>query len=135
MAWRYDSGGFLNYYINVMLKVIHIYVHYLFLQEDPVDIELSKMDGMIAQKKTSHCNHASGSGQACIYCTPKDPFDSEYLKENGIKFMSFHAYLRKLSRDMSKGKFAQIDDINLRIKPGCAKKCNWPKSICSGINY
>merc|ERR1739848_489482 len=101
------------------------------IEEDPVDIELSKMDGMIAQKKTSRCNHACGSGQACIYCTPKDPFDSEYLKENGIKFMSFHAYLRKLSRDMSKGKFAQIDDINLRIKPGCAKKCNWPKSICS----
>ena len=98
-----------------------------------MDIELSKMDGMIAQTRTSNCNHSSN--QACIYCTPKDPFDPEYLRENGIKFMSFHAYLKSLNRDMSKGKFAQIEDINMRIKPGCGNHPPWPQSICSGIYY
>ena len=83
---------------------------------------------MIAQPKCSRCNH-TGQNSRCIYCAPKEPYDTEYLKENGIKFMSFHAYLRKLTRE--KTKFASIDDINMKIKPGCAKGCKWPKSICS----
>lgn len=91
-------------------------------------MELSKLDGMIVQKKTSRCTHCSSNG-ACIYCAPLEPYDPTYLKENGIKFMSFHAYLRKLTRE--KTKFAAIDDINMKIKPGCSKGCVWPKSICS----
>ena len=31
MAWRYDSGGFLNYYKNVIFKVIHTYICSLFI--------------------------------------------------------------------------------------------------------
>ena len=97
-------------------------------QEDPVDVELSKLDGMIKQKKTPRCTHNCANG-ACISCAPLEPYAPTYLKENGIKFMSFHAYLRKLTRE--KTKFASIDDINMKIKPGCAKGCKWPKSICS----
>ena len=92
-----------------------------------MDVELSKLDGMIPQKKTSRCNCAANG--ACVYCAPVEPYDPEYLRENDIKFMSFHSYLRKLSRE--KTKFAQIEDINLKIKPGCSRKCTWPESICS----
>jgi len=102
------------------------------VEEDPVDVELSKLDGMVPQKKTSRCSKecvTAGSNQACIYCAPREPYDPEYLRENGIKFMSFHSYLRKLKRE--KTKFASIEDINLKIKPGCAKGCTWPESICS----
>jgi len=98
------------------------------VEEDPVDIELAKLDGMIPQKKTSRCN-CSTSKQGCVYCAPREPYDPEYLRENGIKFMSFHSYLRKLKRE--KTKFASIEDINLKIKPGCPKGCTWPESICS----
>ena len=82
-------------------------------------MELSKQDGMIAQKKTSRCNGCT-SNQACIYCAPREPYDPEYLRENGIKFMSFHSYLRKLARE--KTKYASIEDINLSIKPGCSRR-------------
>ena len=92
-----------------------------------MDVELSRLDGMIPQKRTSRCNHTSN--QACIYCAPREPYDPEYLQENGIKFMSFHSYLRKLKRE--KTKFASIDDINLKIKTGCTSHPPWPESICS----
>ena len=94
--------------------------------EDPIDVELSKMDGMIPQKKTKRCNHTST--QACIYCAPVEPYDPTYLRENGIKFMSFHAYTKKLTRE---SKFAVLEDINLKIKPGCTTHPPWPESICS----
>ncbi len=94
--------------------------------EDPVDVELSKLDGMIPQKKTSRCNHTSN--QACIYCAPREPYDPEYLRDNGIKFIAFHSYLKKLTRET---KFAVLEDINLKIKPGCTTHPPWPESICS----
>jgi len=99
------------------------------LIEDPVDVQLSKLDGRIKQPKTANCQ-CKGSRSGCIYCTPKDPFDPEYLKKEGIKFLSFHSYLRKLQSD--KGKYAVIEDINLKIKSGCTS-CwpGWPESICS----
>lgn len=78
----------------------------------------------------------------------KEPYDAKYLEEQvgyyitswinlvlnqtlkqGIKFMSFHAYLRKLSDE--KGKYGTLEDINLKIKPGCTTHEPWPKSMCS----
>ena len=53
------------------------------VEEDKVDVDLSKMDGKIKQGRTSCCNHKSDA--ACIYCTSKDPYDPEYLKKEGIK--------------------------------------------------
>ena len=52
------------------------------IQEDKVDIELSKMDGKIKQERTSSCTSNCING-ACIYCTSKDPYDPEYLKKEG----------------------------------------------------
>ena len=101
--------------------------NFRYFKENVVDVELSKMDGMIPQKKTPRCNHTAN--QACIYCAPREPYDPEYLRDNGIKFMSFHSYLRKLTRE--KTKFATIEDINLKIKPGCTNHPPWPESICS----
>ena len=99
------------------------------MKEDKVDIELSKMDGKIKQERTSSCNHSHG---ACIYCTSKDPYDPEYLKKEGIKFMSFHAYLRKLDHEKgSLAKGATLDEMNLTIKPGCTTHAPWPEGICS----
>lgn len=95
--------------------------------EDKVDQELSKQSGKISQPKSPNCRHTANA--ACIHCMPKEPYDSKYLEDQGIKFMSFHAYLRKLFDD--KGKFAILEDINLKIKPGCTNHNPWPESLCS----
>ena len=94
-----------------------------------MDIELSKMDGKIKQGRTPNCNH-KGEG-ACIYCTSKDPYDPEYLGKEGIKFMSFHSYLRKLDHEKGSLAKATLDEINLTIKPGCTTHAPWPEGICS----
>lgn len=96
------------------------------LTEDPVDVQLSKMDGLIKQPRTSQCRHKGNS--ACIYCTPKDPYDPEHLKKLGVKFLSFHSYLKKMTQG---SKFAALDDISLSIREGCTTHPPWPASICS----
>ena len=97
---------------------------------DEVDLVLSKKDGRIQQELTPQCQHKAGT-QKCLYCAPKEPYDEEYLKSKGVKHMSFHAYLKKLSRGIDKGKFANLEDISCKIKKGCTTHKPWPASICS----
>ena len=99
------------------------------VEEDKVDVDLYKVDGKIKQGRTSSCNHKSDA--ACIYCTSKDPYDPEYLQKEGIKFMSFHSYLRKLDHEKGKLAKATLDEINLTIKSGCTTHAPWPEGICS----
>ena len=69
--------------------------------EDQLDVELGKQTGQIAKSKDRvNCQHQGNS--QCVHCIPYDPFDPEYLKEQGIKFMSFHSYLRMKSGGLSK---------------------------------
>ena len=89
-----------------------------------MDIELSKMDGKIKQGRTPNCNH-KGEG-ACIYCTSKDPYDPEYLGKEGIKFMSFHSYLRKL--DHEKGSLAKACLLYTSPSPRDATLSRMPSS-------
>ena len=71
--------------------------------EDPLDIELGKQTGQIKKNKgVGNCRCAIGGQSQCVHCIPYDPFDPEYLKEQGIKFMSFHSYLRMKSGGLSK---------------------------------
>jgi len=93
------------------------------LQEDAVDVQLSKMDGLIYPDKSK----SSKRGMS-LDDLPIDPFDAEHLKKIGVKFLSFHSYLKKMTQG---SKFAALDDISLRIKEGCSKGCVWPQAICS----
>lgn len=71
------------------------------MKEDDVDIRLWKENGRIERSKDSKfCRH--GANAKCVYCTPIEPYDDEYLKEHKIKHMSFQAYLRKLTGGMDK---------------------------------
>ncbi len=45
--------------------------------------------------------------------------------------MSFHSYLRKLSRGVDEGKYAALEDISCKIRKGCTTHKPWPASICS----
>merc|ERR550519_357673 len=99
--------------------------------EDPIDKELSKIDGKIPRKRDAiHCQHNQNS--QCVHCTPFEPFDEEYLKDQKIKHMSFHSFLRMTYKDMSKGKFTPLKNMScgIQVDRGCEHK-PWPKGICS----
>jgi nuclear protein localization protein 4 homolog len=98
--------------------------------EDPVDVELFKLDGRIERKKDPNlCRHTNNS--RCVHCSSLEPYDENYLKEQKIKHLSFHSYLRKATSGMSAGKFVAFEDINCKIKPGCHDHLPYPKGICS----
>jgi len=101
--------------------------------EDPLDVELSKLDGKISRGKNPvNCKCGGKSNSQCVHCIPYDPFDEEYLKEQKIKFMSFHSYIRKLSGGVSKGKFAPLRNINCKVIH--SSRCEhppYPQGICS----
>jgi len=99
--------------------------------EDDIDMELSKQNGQIPRTRDKvNCQH-SGNSQ-CVHCIPYDPFDPEYLKEQGIKFMSFHSYLRQQQGGLSKGKFAPLRNIQCKVvhSARCEHK-PYPQGICS----
>lgn len=97
---------------------------------DEVDEFLCKLEGKIQRKRDEKlCRH--GANGCCVHCTPLEPFDEAYLKDQNIKHLSFHAYLRKLTTGVDRGKFIQLDDISCRIKTGCKDHPPWPRGICS----
>lgn len=98
--------------------------------EDQVDVALSKLDGRIERKRDPKlCRHSSNG--CCVHCTPIEPWDEAYLKEQKIKHLSFHSYIRKMMSGADRGKFLALEDLNCRIKKGCREHPPWPKGICS----
>jgi len=97
---------------------------------DDVDKTLQGCPGTIERKRDPKtCLH--GDNSSCIHCLSIEPYDSAYLKEHNIKHMSFHAYMRKLSSGLDKGKFANLENVSCRIKPGCTAHPPWPRGVCS----
>jgi nuclear protein localization protein 4 homolog len=100
------------------------------LIEDDVDVQLQKIDGKIQRKRDDKlCRHNSHG--CCVHCSPLEPWDESYLKEQKIKHLSFTSYLRKMTSGVDKGKFAALEDLNCKIRPGCREHPPWPKGICS----
>ncbi|EFA08302.2 Nuclear protein localization protein 4 homolog-like Protein [Tribolium castaneum] len=100
------------------------------VKEDPVDLQLYKLDGKIERKQDPKlCRHNSNS--RCVHCSALEPYDEAYLREHNVKHLSFHAYLRKMTSGVDKGKFLALEDISCRIKNGCKDHPPWPKGICS----
>jgi len=102
--------------------------------EDPIDVEIAKLDGKIPRAKEQKVNCQCGNkvNSQCVHCIPYDPFDEEYLKSQKIKFMSFHSYLRKLSAGVSKGKFTPLRNICCKVVH--TSRCShqpYPAGICS----
>lgn len=97
---------------------------------EPIDEYLSQQSGLIRlpPEKTS-CKHRGK--ERCINCLPIQPFDKAYLTEQKIKHMSFHAYLRKLTQGVNKGKYAPLENISCRMKSGCTGHKPWPEGICT----
>lgn len=101
-------------------------------EEDEIDTELAKQDGLISRGRDPQLCHHGPSGK-CIHCVPVEPYDLEYLKKinSSTKYVSFHAYLKKLQGGPDKAKFCNLENLNCKIKPGCKEHPVWPKGICN----
>jgi nuclear protein localization family protein 4 len=105
------------------------------VQEDPVDIYWRSQDGKIPRERDSRfCKH--GFNGMCDYCMPLEPYDAAYHKENNIKHLSYHAYLRKLSPKSSSAAAAALPPLtplSYKVKDPCptAGHAPWPAGICT----
>ncbi|KAI0067936.1 polyubiquitin-tagged protein recognition complex Npl4 component [Artomyces pyxidatus] len=105
------------------------------VQEDLVDQYWRKMDGKIPRGRDSRfCKH--GPNAMCDYCMPLEPYDANYHKEQNIKHLSYHAYLRKISPKTSSAAAAALPPLSepdYRVKMPCPTGGHppWPAGICT----
>ncbi|KAJ3908182.1 NPL4 family-domain-containing protein [Lentinula edodes] len=104
------------------------------VQEDPVDMYWRSRDGKIPRERDlQFCKH--GPKGMCDYCMPLEPYDIAYHKEHGIKHLSYHAYLQKIT-PKSSGAAQYIPPLNpldYRVKVPCptGNHPSWPSGICT----
>lgn len=109
-------------------------------EEDEIDGILSKQDGWIERERDPQvCRH--GRNARCTNCMPLAPWEITSIdpwKSEGVKFIPFHSYLRKLQADsgckhLDNQKCLNckaIDQPSYRVKP-CKKHPPWPDGICT----
>ncbi|KAF5374904.1 hypothetical protein D9758_000481 [Tetrapyrgos nigripes] len=106
------------------------------VNEDAVDTFWRSQDGKIArQRDLQFCKH--GPKGMCDYCMSLEPYDAVHHAKNGIKHLSYHAYLRKLTPKTSSDAAAALPPLNpldYRVKAPCPTGNHpaWPAGICTG---
>jgi nuclear protein localization family protein 4 len=105
------------------------------VQEDAVDTYWRSQDGKISRSRDARfCKH--GANGMCDYCQPLEPYDVSYQKENNIKHLSYHAYLRKITPKASKSSSSSLpplSPLSYKVKVPCptAGHPPWPTGICT----
>lgn len=106
------------------------------VKEDPVDEYWRTQDGKIPRNKDDQfCKH--GPKGMCDYCMPLEPYDAAHHKEHNIKYLSYHAYLRKIMPKQSASAQSFLPPLNplsYRVKVPCptGNHPSWPAGICTG---
>ncbi|KAL5535116.1 NPL4 [Sanghuangporus sanghuang] len=107
------------------------------VKEDPVDEYWRRQDGKIKRSRDPRlCKH--GANAMCDHCMPLEPYDPAYHAEQGIKRLSYHAYLRKLSPQKptvssASASLPPLEPLSYKVKIPCPKgnHAPWPAGICS----
>ncbi|PRP83931.1 nuclear protein localization protein 4 [Planoprotostelium fungivorum] len=103
--------------------------------EDEVDVQLGKADGWLQQKyNPKYCNH--GPNGKCMQCMPIAPWailEYEPFKSQGVKFIPFTAYVRKMQQNSAyanKSTARVISPESYKQKE-CDRHPPWPEGICT----
>jgi nuclear protein localization family protein 4 len=105
-----------------------------YVEHQSIDTTLLKTKGTIERSRSKFCSHPMNA--MCEYCTPLEPYDPTYQKEQKIKFLSFHAYLRSVThQDRTKPLHAPDFIAPLQVPQFVLRSCTnhepYPKGICS----
>ena len=110
------------------------------IEEDEIDKYLSEQDGWIQRQRDSRlCMH--GTNGKCQYCMPIAPWDlinNDPWKTEGVKFIPFHSYIRKMQANSgckhNEGtrclNCKSFDQPTYKVK-SCNKHPPWPEAICT----
>ncbi|KAJ7101003.1 NPL4 family-domain-containing protein [Mycena crocata] len=104
------------------------------VQEDPVDVYWRSQDGKIPRSRDARfCTHATKG--MCDYCMPLEPYNALYHKENAIKHLSYHAYLRQISPKSTASATSSLPPLtplSYKVKVPCPSgHPSWPAGICT----
>ncbi|KAH0590327.1 hypothetical protein H2248_000487 [Termitomyces sp. 'cryptogamus'] len=100
--------------------------------EDPVDTYWRGQTGMLPRGRDAQfCKH--GPKGMCDYCMPLEPYDAVYHKENNIKHLSYHAYLRKITPKTSASSLPPLTPLSYKVQIPCPTggHAPWPAGICT----
>jgi len=103
--------------------------------EDPIDVYWRSQSGKIPRGRDSRfCKH--GANGMCDYCMPLEPYDAAYHKENSIKHLSYHAYLRKITPKSTasvSSTLPPLTPLSYKVKVPCPSggHPSWPAGICT----
>ncbi|KAG6886821.1 hypothetical protein C0992_002181 [Termitomyces sp. T32_za158] len=102
--------------------------------EDLVDSYWRGQTGMLPRGRDAQfCKH--GPKGMCDYCMPLEPYDVVYHKENNIKHLSYHAYLRKITPKTSSASsfLPPLTPLSYKVKIPCPTggHAPWPGGICT----
>eukprot|EP00035_Acanthoeca_spectabilis_P006222 m.122055 g.122055 ORF g.122055 m.122055 type:complete len:616 (+) comp13406_c0_seq1:246-2093(+) len=100
---------------------------------DKVDVILDAEEGLVQRKPDPTMCRGCDEKNKCINCLPLQPFDPSVLQgaDPPIKFLSFHAYLRKLRTGVDKGRLINLEEPVCEPAKTCTNCAAWPKALCS----